>query len=154
MKYPVRKSTRIPNFDYSSDHYYFITICTYDKKCIFGSINNISSYGKIAADAVMDMENHHIGVKVDKFVVMPNHVHMIVVIGCTNKIQNNPDLNQVVGAFKSAVSQKIHLLDPTVQVWQRSFHDHVIRGQTDYEKIWNYIDTNPMRWDKDCFFVE
>ena len=154
MKYPVRKTTRIPSFDYSRDHYYFVTICTHDKKCLFGSIKEHSCYGKIAADSILEIESHFDGVAVDKFVVMPNHVHIIIRIGCKEGLGQNPNLNNIIGLYKSGVSRRIHAYDPFEQVWQRSFHDHVIRGQKDYEKIWNYIDTNPMRWDKDCFYVE
>lgn len=154
MEKPVRKPTRIPYYDYSSDNYYFVTICTHEKKCIFGSVKELSRYGKIAADSVVDIPIHHSGVRIDKYVIMPNHVHMIVIIGCGNCKEKNSDLNQVIGLFKSAVTRKIHETDHDIQVWQRSFHDHVIRNQKDYERIWGYIDTNPMRWDKDCFYVE
>ncbi len=154
MEKPVRKPTRIPNYDYSKDNYYFVTICTQNKKCIFGSIKELSRYGEIAADSVVDIPAHHSGVRIDKYVVMPNHVHMIVIIGSGTGEGKNPDLNQIIGLYKSAVTRKIHDTDHDLQVWQRSFHDHVIRNQKDYERIWCYIDTNPMRWDKDCFYVE
>ena len=154
MKYPVRKSPRLSYYDYSKDSFYFITICTFDKKCLFGSINKINCYGSIAVDAIMDIEKHFSDVKVDKFVVMPNHIHMILVFGCHEKRESKTNLNTVVGLFKSGVSREIHKYEPNLMVWQRSFHDHIIREKSDYEKIWSYIDTNPMRWDKDCFYTE
>ena len=154
MEKPVRKSPRMPNYDYSKDNYYFVTICTDNKNCIFGSVKELSRYGKIAADSVKKIWQKDLDVRIDKFVVMPNHVHMIVVIGCTENLRKNPSLNQVVGLYKSGVTREIHEIDPECKVWQRSFHDHVIRDQMDYERIWGYIDTNPMRWDKDCFYVE
>ena len=154
MKYPSRKSTRLPYYDYSQNNYYFITICTADKKCLFGTIKEINSYGKIAVDSIMNIEKHYPDIKVDKFVVMPNHVHMILTVGCYEKREGKTNLNSVVGLFKSGVSREIHKYDPNLVVWQRSFHDHVIRGQKDYQKIWSYIDTTPMRWDSDCFYME
>ena len=154
MDKPVRKPTRIPGYDYSTDNYYFVTICTHEKKCIFGSVKELSRYGKIAAESAIQITNHYSGVRVDKFVVMPNHVHLIVVIGCDNRSEMNPGLERVIGSYKAGVTRRIRQTAPDEQIWQRSFHDHVIRNQKDYEKIWSYIDTNPMRWDKDCFYVE
>ena len=154
MDKPVRKPTRIPNYDYSKDNYYFVTICTYEKKCIFGTVREIGRYGKIAADSIDTLSSHYSNVSIDKYVVMPNHIHMIVVIGCKIEISDNPTLSQIIGAYKSEVTRLIHQSAPNEQIWQRSFHDHVIRNQRDYDRIWNYIHTNPMRWDKDCFYVD
>ena len=154
MDKPVRKSTRIPHYDYSKDNYYFVTICTHEKKCIFGTVKKLSRYGKIAADSVREIPLHYSGVKIDKFIVMPNHIHMIVIIGCDNTSETKPDLGQVIGSFKSGVTRKIHETAPDERIWQRSFHDHVIRSRKDYEKIWSYVDTNPMRWEQDCFYAE
>ena len=145
--HPVRKPTRIPGFDYSKDYYYFVTACTDEKKCIFGSIDSYSLFGSITYEAILDIPKHHPGARVDKFVVMPNHIHMIIVMGC------GQNLNTVVGLYKSSVSRKIHQISE-IKVWQRSYHDHIIRNDRDYQRIWNYIDTNPMRWEKDCFYME
>ena len=154
MDKPVRKPTRIPNYDYSKDNYYFVIICTYEKECIFGTVREIGRYGKIAADSIDTLSSHYSNVSIDKYVVMPNHIHMIVVIGCKIEISDNPTLSQIIGAYKSEVTRLIHQSAPNEQIWQRSFHDHVIRNQRDYDRIWNYIHTNPMRWDKDCFYME
>jgi REP element-mobilizing transposase RayT len=145
--HPVRKPTRIPGFDYAKEYYYFVTVCTDEKKCIFGSIDSYSLFGSIAYEVILDIPNHHPGVRVDKFVVMPNHIHMIIVMGC------GQNLNTVVGSYKSSVSRKIHQISE-IKVWQRSYHDHSIRNDRDYQRIWSYIDTNPMRWEKDCFYTE
>ena len=154
MDKPIRKSPRMSNFDYSGDHYYFVTICTQDKQCLFGTVQEHSRYGKIAADSIRDIPGHYSCVKIDKYVVMPNHIHMIVVIGCENREEKKHSLEQVIGAYKSGVTRKIRISSPDMQIWQRSFHDHVIRNQKDYERIWGYIDTNPMRWEKDCFYMD
>ena len=78
-RFPVRKSPRLPNYDYSTPNYYFITICTNKKKCIFGEPNGLNALGKSAEQAFIEIETHFPGVYVDKFVVMPNHVHGIIV---------------------------------------------------------------------------
>ena len=102
----------------------------------------------------MRLETHYNNVKVDQYVVMPNHIHMILVLGCGEKAEKNPDLQQVMAQLKSGISREIRKTAVDVMVWQRSLHDHVIRTQKDYEKIWMYIQTNPMRWDKDCFYID
>ena len=61
---------------------------------------------------------------------------------------------QVIGQYKSGVSREIRKIDPEFVLWQRSFHDHIIRNQKQYEKIWMYIENNPLRWEKDCFYIE
>lgn len=141
-----RKSPRIPGYDYSKENYYFVTICTHEKKCYFYSGSILNRYGKTAQKCMEEIPYHFPGVKVDKYVVMPNHVHAIVVIeeGCA------ASLSTIIGQYKSAVSKYVS----ASRLWQRSFHDHVIRNQISYEKIWNYIDTNPVRWKSDCFYAE
>ena len=154
MNIPTRKPTRIPGFDYSSEHYYFVTICTHEKKCIFGHVGKLNGLGRIAEDGLKQLCVHYKGVYVDKMVVMPNHIHAIIVIGCENKEEKHPSLNTVIGQYKSGVSRRIHEQLPDLVVWQRSFHDHVIRNRADYEKIWNYIEGNPSKWMDDCYYME
>lgn len=151
MKLPVRKKLRLENYDYSSDGFYFVTICTDRKKCIFGYPGRLNRFGKIAESELINIPDHYKGIKIDKYVVMPNHIHAIIVLGCDPDINsgNIPSLDTVVGSYKSGVSRKIHLLDPQIKVWQKSFNDHVIRNDTDYNGIWTYIDVNPMQWEKD-----
>ena len=147
-KYPTRKNTRLKGYDYSTPNYYFVTICTHDKKQIFGGPKEINRFGEIAEQAMMEIPNHYPGVKLDKYVVMPNHVHAILYLcGGTATLDN------VIGSYKSHVSREIHKVDPEMKVWQSSFHDHIIRNQSSYEKIWLYIDANPMNWEKDCFYT-
>ena len=149
MTFYSRKSARIPNYDYSNCNYYFVTICTGNRRCIFGSANALSVFGKIAEEEIIQLCFHYEGVKIDKYVVMPNHIHMIVVLE-----NSNHNLNQIIAQYKSGVTRKIRKYDRNLSVWQRSYHDHVIRNQTAYEKIWLYIEGNPMNWEKDCFFLD
>ena len=147
-RFPVRKNPRLRNYDYSTPNYYFITICTHQKKCIFGKPGKLNTLGIIAQKAFLEIETHFPGVYADKFVVMPNHVHGIIVL----QTSNTP-LSTILGLYKSSVTKKIRTLQPNITVWQISFHDHVIRDPYSYQRIWSYIDTNPVRWENDCFYT-
>lgn len=145
LRFPQRKSPRIPNFDYASPHYYFITICTKGKACIFGVPAKLSALGEVTRDCLLQIPAHFPTVTIDKWVVMPNHIHAIIILnGSTN-------LSTVIGQFKSAVTKKLHQADPTLTIWQVSYHDHIIRNEADYQRIWTYIDNNPLKWEEDCF---
>jgi len=149
MTFYSRKSARIPNYDYSACNYYFVTICTHNRRCIFGAPDDLNHLGNIAQKHIKQIPEHYHNVKIDNSVVMPNHVHMIVVLE-----ENKHDLNQIIAQYKSGVSREIRQNGSDITVWQRSYHDHVIRDQKSYENIWNYIVGNPMDWNKDCFFVD
>ena len=148
-RFPTRKNPRMRGYDYATPNYYFITICTNQKKCLFWSNGKLNRYGRIAYDAIMQISEHFPGNRVEKFVVMPNHIHMILVVEPGGK-----DTSVVVGSFKSRVSKVVHQIHPELRLWQVSYHDHCIRNQQQYEHIWMYIETNPMRWEKDCFYTE
>ena len=147
---PKRKSPRIPNFDYSSPNYYFITICTYEKKCIFGNPSELSMLGCYARDYLLNIPKLYPEIILDKYVIMPNHVHCILIVSGENKDRSIP---LVIGQYKMAVTKKIREKLPDLKVWQRSFHDHIIRNQSGYEKIWQYIENNPQKWEEDCFYI-
>ena len=148
MVYYTRKSPRIPMYDYSSCNYYFITLCTRNRRCLFGSPDHLSEFGQIAKNHLEQLSSHYEGISVDKYVVMPNHIHMILILPSGNQY----DLNQIIGQYKSGVTRMIrNIQSGTEAVWQRSYHDHIIRNQKDYEMIWLYIHSNPANWKKDCF---
>ncbi len=147
-KFTDRKHPRLKNYDYSTENYYFVTICTHEKKCIFGAPDCLNQHGMIAQLAIRNIPIHFPGVEVNKFVVMPNHIHMIVELP-----QNIADLSVMIGQYKAFVTKKIRELSPDMNVWQRSFHDHIIRNQQGYEKIWQYINNNPVKWEEDCFYT-
>ena len=149
MAYYKRKSPRIPGFDYSSSNYYFITICTHEHQCIFGLPNCLNQMGIIAETEIMNLSVHYETVLIDKFVVMPNHIHCIVVLDAGA----DTGLDVVVGLFKSGVTRQIHKIDPDCKVWQRSFHERIIRSRQEYEKIWNYVEHNVAKWEQDCFYT-
>lgn len=145
-----RKSPRIKNYDYSTCNYYFITICTHEKRCIFGEPNHLNQWGKTAREHLARIEENYPGAKVIKYVVMPNHVHMIIEM---EDRQDNPNVCMLVGLYKTGVTKQIRMWEPGAEIWQRSFHDHIIRKQSTFEKIWNYIENNPAKWNEDCFYV-
>ena len=150
MVFPSRKATRIPGFDYSSENYYFVTICTHEKQCIFGKAGILNHWGELAKKESQRIPEHFSGVCVEPYIVMPNHIHMIVALNDANCVS----LNNVVGLYKSGVTRKIHKEQPGFTVWQRSFHDHIIRNQREYEKIWQYITYNDQKWTEDCYYQE
>ncbi len=152
MEYPTRKVIRLQNYDYSRVNYYFLTLCSYEKACIFGSIEQDSRIGAIARKGLMEIPDHYQGVRVDHFVVMPNHIHMILVLEEDN-IQY-PNISQIISWYKAGVSREVRKVIPDMKVWQRSFYDHVIRDQQDYENIWNYIENNPLKWKDDRFYFQ
>ncbi len=157
MTLPVRKKLRLENYDYSSDGYYFVTICTHNREKLFGKITNdnntveLNPAGKIVDYHIRNIEKHYENIRIDKYTVMPNHIHLIVVIGCNFELNStrNPNLSYIIGLFKSGVTKEIGK-----SVWQKRFHDHVIRNEKTYLKIWEYIDTNPLKWKQDIFYVD
>ena len=92
------------------------------------------------------------GIKIDKYVIMPNHIHAIVIITGEDR-ESKRTLNFAVGQFKSAVTKRIREKTPGIEVWQRSFYDHVIRNQQGYERIWLYIEDNPRKWTEDEYYT-
>ena len=163
MNLPKRKATRLKNYDYSQNGYYFVTICTHDKKCILSNVVGqglapaevqLSEYGKIANAEILNLKIRYQNIKIDKYVIMPNHIHAIIII------QNNtagaspcPTLSDIICTFTSVVTRRCHNINLTLKIWQTSFYDHIIRGENDYQKIKNYIETNPQKWELDCFYT-
>ena len=142
--YPNRKNPRIKSYNYKSPGYYFVAICTWEKQHYFGTTAQLSAMGKCA---FMKLQNHFSGVRLEKYVVMPNHVHAIIVLE-----NGERDLSAMVGSYKSYVTKRVHEIVPGLKLWQVSFHDHVIRNERAYQEIWSYIDTNVLRWEQDCFY--
>ena len=166
-EFPKRKRNRLKNYDYSSTGAYFITICTKDKKALFWSDNQpnfvgediilpsdsvkLSIYGKIIEEAIKYIPEHYPHIELLQYVIMPNHIHMILRIPYDNgrMISSPTSVLIAVGQMKRYASKKIG--EP---IWQRSFHDHIIRDKSDYEKISKYMYENPIKWQYDCFYVE
>ena len=166
MTLPKRKPTRLKNYDYSSEGAYFITICSHNRKMLFSNIvgaihespeNQLNSIGKTIDYYINNLENRF-NITVDKFVIMPNHIHIIIAIDQRSiresTLQKRSTVSKAIGYLKMNASRDIHKNGYGEKIWQRSFHDHIIRGEKDYLKIWNYIDTNPQKWKEDCFYTK
>ncbi|MFI3325044.1 MAG: transposase [Clostridia bacterium] len=182
MELPKRKSIRLKNYDYSQNGAYFITICTHNKECILGEIDNgimnLSALGQIVVNNIKILSNIYDDIEIDKYVVMPNHIHIIISVcrECIVCIPPDKDktkmlISKIVQIFKSSVTKEFRLLEKTytcnqhvcnryaynaypTMVWQKSFHDHIIRNEQEYQKIWEYIDTNPLKWELDCYHIK
>jgi len=148
VEWSKRKSPRLVNYDYSIQNYYFITICCDNHRCIFGDPYNLNFFGQIAQRCLANIPQVYPTAKVDKYVVMPNHVHAVIALEKENTVR----ITQIVGQYKMAVTKEIRKIKPGFVVWQRSFHDHIIRTDAGYQKIWMYIDNNPKKWEEDCFY--
>ncbi|NER84462.1 MAG: transposase [Leptolyngbya sp. SIO1D8] len=166
---PRRNTLRLRGYDYSSQGAYFVTLCTHQRACLFGKIldgkTQLSPSGRIAEDFWQQIPTHFPNVELDEFIVMPNHLHGIIVIKQA-VIDNRPGtsthqkfgnmlkpgaLSTIVRSFKSATTRHINLLRaaPGSPVWQRNYYDHIIRNAASYGRIQYYIRQNPLSWQTD-----
>jgi REP element-mobilizing transposase RayT len=116
-----------------------------------GLPGKLSKLGRIAEQDLLRIPTYHPGSRIDKYVIMPNHIHVILVIENPSAIHS---ISQIIALYKTGVTKQIRGLYPNLQVWQRSFYDHIIRNQRSYEEIWTYIDDNPQKWEADKFYVD
>lgn len=157
MKLPCRKSPRLRGYDYQTPNGYFVTICTSKRACLFGAPAAPSAFGRIAEEELRCMGERCGDVRIDKYVIMPNHLHFILLLGCGGNAERSkplPAVSALVGLYKSGVSKRIHALSPKLEVWQKSFYDRVIRSEKEYQAIWRYIDENPLQWREDQYYIE
>lgn len=181
-KYRI-SSARLQTWDYSNNGAYFITICAQNRHHFFGNINNgimqLSEIGKLAEQFWHEIPNHFPMVELGNFVVMPNHVHGILIIDKTNdesfsesvetrqclvstihsntiigssrfQNQGKNTISSIVGSYKSIVTKISRQINPNFG-WQSRFHDHIIRNSKSFENIQNYIEQNPLNWSNDKF---
>ena len=157
---PKRKKLRLSGYDYSSSGCYFVTICTHNNLNLFWTNGLLNSFGRIVESQIEKIEERYWDVKIDKYVIMPNHIHMLVTIGCDalpdddeillqetlGEIKHS-NLEGIIGLLKSGVTREIHRINNKIKVWQRSYFDHIIRNEKDYNETWDYIEANPIRWE-------
>jgi len=160
----VRKANRLKDYDYSRNGFYFVTICTKNRKEYFGEINDekmvLNEYGEIAEKLWLEIPNHFEDVKLDEYIIMPNHVHGIIIIDSDEEPVGNrhacslqegrqyQKLPVVIGSYKSAVTREINQIHNEFQ-WQKSFYDHIIRNDKSLHRIRKYIHYNPLKWEYD-----
>ena len=160
MDLPKRKPIRLKGYDYSQNGAYFITICTNKRECILSNIvgddayivpkNNLSQIGLICEKYINNINIKYENVTVDKFVIMPNHIHLIISLhGTLWASSPTKTIGDIIRSFKTLVAK-----EAGYPIWQRFYHEHIIRGEKDYLKIWEYIDTNVIKWERDCFYTD
>ena len=156
-----RRSIRLKDYDYSKPGAYFVTICTKGHKNIFGNVVDsgikLNELGKIVSQYLYDLPNHYPHVKLDKFIIMPNHIHGIfMLVGAGFKPpptinKKRHGLTEIIRAFKTFSSRKINKLYKIsgTSVWQRNYYERIVRDEDELNKIRQYISDNPIKWELD-----
>ena len=150
---PKRKPIRIADYDYSAPGAYFITVCTTNREKIFWSDRKselcspanvpLSDIGMIVNNEIQKLNTVYDSVRVDKYCIMPDHIHMILIIDSDEhgRTQFAPTVSRVMKQFKGSITKQVGR-----PIWQKSFYDHGIRNQQDYGEIWQYIENNPLKY--------
>jgi len=168
---PQRKPIRLTQYDYSQNGCYFVTICVKDRHEMLGRVvyggdgpySYLSNDGKIVRNDIDVLSMHYTNVFIDKYIIMPNHIHMIIrLVGAplaapaienimiadkAGRASAPPTIGTIIRCFKSGVSRKLGF-----SLWQRSYHDRIIRSEKEYQCIWRYIDENPAHWADDEYY--
>ena len=162
QEFPIRRTNRLKNYDYNQIGGYFISICSKDKQKIFGSVVGdgvldvptceLSEIGKIVNICIDNIKNLYTDVCIEKYVIMPNHIHMIIQVTNSNGSSRTPtptnaSIPRLISTFKRYTNKECG-----VSLWQRSYYDHIIRNEEDHVRIWEYIDNNPARWTEDRYY--
>lgn len=183
-KLPERKTIRLKDYDYSSSGAYFITICAFEKRNYFWHESNrnvsiepdyylqepivcpplganidcfqpkeieLSRYGKIVVEAIKRITVVYPAISIDCYVIMPNHVHIMLFIGQSGsgRPMVAPTISRVINQMKGYASKCAG-----TTIWQKSFHDHVIRNREDYDEHVRYVCENPLCWREDELYIE
>lgn len=159
-----RSSIRLQGFDYSQPGAYFVTICTQNRKCLFGEIADgkmrLSAIGRIAAEQWNAIPQRFPNVELDEFVVMPNHIHgiLMITVGALPTVvgaplAGAPTVGDIVGAYKSLCVhnglkwiKQNHPGRILGKLWQRNYWEHIIRNEHELNRIRKYIHNNPTQW--------
>ncbi len=160
-----RKSVRLREYDYSQPGEYFVTICTYNHECMFGNIveeeMKLSTEGAIAQRCWEEIPKHFSNVQLDEYIIMPNHVHGIIIltermVGTRHAVSLQEQFAKpvigsiptIVRSFKSATTKRIHEVQnaPSLPVWQSRFFERIIRNDKELDKIRDYISNNILKW--------
>jgi REP element-mobilizing transposase RayT len=170
-----RRSIRLQDYDYSQPGAYFVTICALDRECLFGDVRcgkmALNELGEIVAESWQWLERQYEYVEMDEWVVMPNHLHGIIVImdfgddSCTGgsrtaRTRTAPTgsdqpkrepLGRLIGAFKTVSTKRVNQIHntPGAKLWQRNYSEHIIRNENELNRIREYIAQNPAKWEFD-----
>jgi len=161
-----RRSIRLKKYDYSQSGMYFVTICAQNRQCLFGQVANdkilLNEYGEIVQMVWNELPQHYSNVQLDEFIVMPNHIHGIIIItndrfvGAGFKPAPTPKhgLPEIIRALKTFSARKINELRNVQgeKLWQRNYWEHIIRNERSYQYIADYIVNNPSNWENDKLY--
>ena len=160
-RFPQRKHPRLDYYDYSTAGAYYITICTQNRRCLLSRVvGRIAApaaiehtiYGRIAQEQLLQLEKRYPSLTVDRYVIMPNHIHAILILDGSAGASPRPTIPDIVCAYKSLTTKACKAVCPIEKVFQNSFYEHVIRGREDYEEIAKYIYENPSKWELDQLY--
>ena len=155
----TRKHPRLRNYDYAGTGGYFVTFCTKNRKMLLSDIrvgpdaligpkSELTAYGELVDDAILGAAAAYSNLEIPCYVIMPNHVHLLVVMEGNGPMgASGPTLGMVVRSIKTKVTR-----DVGHSIWQEKFYDHIIRGYDDYIQICNYIQSNPAKWTEDEYY--
>ena len=143
---PKRKNIRLKEYDYSNEGMYFITICTKNRIKLFGEIietnqMKLTEIGKTVEKSIKILEQIYHNITIDEYVVMPNHIHMIIIINEKNDLT----ISRIINQYKGRITKKIGC-----SIWQKLFYEHIIRNEKEYIQIKEYIQNNIANWKEDC----
>ena len=159
MEFPQRRPNRIDHYDYSQNGAYFITVCVQNRKQILSKIvetlnpgcpqspqTELLWHGEIVEKRIRQMDAFYDDLSVDKYVIMPDHVHFLISIHNGHPRTGVPTertstIARFVGTFKRFCNKEFG-----ENIWQSRYYDHVIRNQRDYNEVWEYIESNPAKW--------
>ncbi len=165
MNQSERKTVRLKGHDYSSAGVYFITVCVKDKAELLSHItlskdeisvpkNELLWHGEVAEKYIRQMSDFYDDIKIEKYIIMPNHIHFLVRIYATDeeavgKNVQHSLIAKLIGTFKRFCNREYG-----ENIWQRSSHDHVVRNDEEYAKVWNYIEYNALKWQQDRYYIK
>lgn len=154
MDLPKRKNIRLHNYNYSYNGAYFITICTKNKEnLLWKNVGAncvrpldqlpLSKIGIVIENEIYKLNTVYENIKVDKYQIMPNHIHLIIFIyeDSNGRTQFAPTISRIIKQFKGSITKQIEF-----SIWQKSFYDRVIRNEKEYQSVWNYIHNNPLKY--------
>ena len=162
-RFPNRKHPRLDDYDYSTAGAYYITICTQNRRNLLSQIVGrglapaeiqYTEYGEIAQEQLLLLEERYPTLKIDQYVIMPNHIHAILILSDTTEPVNRPTITDIICAYKSLTTRACKQVYPIEKLFQTSFYEHIIRGQADYDNIAQYILNNPKQWEIDHLYSE
>jgi putative transposase len=158
-KYSQRKILRLKEYDYSKAGAYFVTICTQDRENLLGEISQgqmaVNNGGQAVQKIWQDLPLRFPEIKTDAFVIMPNHVHGIIMVGAQfiaplkGSIKRAPTLGEIVRVFKAISTRRIRANYHCSFRWQRNYYEHIICDEISLNRIREYIHTNHTRWELD-----